>query len=101
MKNVFLHGDLKEEIYMDPPPGYINTGTKPVVCRLHKALYGLKQSPRAWFGRFCNAMKNYEFEQSDSDHTLFFKRRQEKLTILIIYVDDMIIIGNDGRNEKA
>jgi Reverse transcriptase (RNA-dependent DNA polymerase) len=95
VKNVFLHGDLKEEIYMDPPPGYINSDSRQVVCRLHKALYGLKQSPRAWFGRFRNAMKNYDFEQSDSDHTLFFKRQQEKLTVLIIYVDDMIITGND------
>ena len=40
-------------------------------------------------------MKNYEFEQSDSDHTLFFKKRQGKLTVLIIYVDDMIITGDD------
>jgi Reverse transcriptase (RNA-dependent DNA polymerase) len=95
VKNAFLHGNLKEEIYMDTPPGYINTRSKPVVCRLHKTLYGLKQSPQAWFGRFCNAMKDYEFEQSDSDHTLFFKRREEKLTVLIIYVDDMIITGND------
>jgi hypothetical protein len=85
---------------MDPPPWYINKRSKPIVCRLHKALYGLKQSPQAWFGQFCHAMKNYEFEHSDSDHTLFFKRRQEKLNILIIYVDDMIITGNDRDEMK-
>jgi Reverse transcriptase (RNA-dependent DNA polymerase) len=65
------------------------------VCKLKKALYGLKQSPRAWFGRFCLAMKSYGFNQSDSYHTLFFKRKQGKLTLLIIYVDDMIITGDD------
>ncbi|CAL2255456.1 unnamed protein product [Prunus armeniaca] len=77
--------------YMDIPPGY-NTGT---VCKLRKALYGLKQSPRAWFGRFTMAMKNNGFKQCNSDHTLFLKHRKGKVTTLIIYVDDMIITGND------
>jgi Reverse transcriptase (RNA-dependent DNA polymerase) len=95
VKNAFLHRDLEEEIYMELPPGCDNSGSEEVVCKLKKALYGLKQSPRAWFGRFCLAMKSYGFNQSDSDHTLFFKRKQGKLTLLIIYVDDMIITGDD------
>jgi Reverse transcriptase (RNA-dependent DNA polymerase) len=95
VKNSFLHGDLEEEIYMELPPGCENSSSKDVVCKLKKALYGLKQSPRAWFGHFCLAMKSYGFNQSDSDHTLFFKRKQGKLTLLIIYVDDMIITGDD------
>jgi Reverse transcriptase (RNA-dependent DNA polymerase) len=95
VKNAFLHGDLKEDIYMDMPPGYTNRESKPRVCKLKKALYGLKQSPRAWFGRFCMAMKSYDYQQGDSDHTMFFKRTGGKIAILIIYVDDMIITGND------
>jgi Reverse transcriptase (RNA-dependent DNA polymerase)/GAG-pre-integrase domain/Integrase core domain/gag-polypeptide of LTR copia-type len=95
VKNAFLHGDLKEEIYMEVPPGWEHSDKEKVVCRLNKALYGLKQSPRAWFGRFCQAMMGYGFNQSDSDHTLFFKRKNGKLTLLIIYVDDMIITGDD------
>lgn len=95
VKNAFLHGDLDEEIYMELPPGCNNSSSDDVVCKLKKALYGLKQSPRAWFGRFCLAMKSYGFNQSDSDHTLFLKGKQGKLTCLIIYVDDMIITGND------
>lgn len=95
VKNAFLHGELKEEVYMEQPPGYKSTNAKPMVCKLNKALYGLKQSPRAWFGRFCRAMQSYGFKQCDSDHTLFLKRNQEKLTALIIYVDDMIVTGND------
>ncbi|KAL6294169.1 hypothetical protein ACE6H2_002311 [Prunus campanulata] len=95
VKNAFLHGELTEEVYMDIPPGYVTSTHANVVCRLRKALYGLKQSPRAWFGRFTLAMRNYGFKQSNSDHTLFLKHKGGKVTALIIYVDDMIITGND------
>ena len=96
VKNDFLHGDLKEEVYMSLPPGYDAPRTSgSVVCRLKKALYGLKQSPRAWFGRFRFTMKKYGYKQSDADHTLFLKKVGDKITVLIIYVDDMIVTGND------
>lgn len=95
MKNAFLHGDLEEEVYMDIPPGYTVPSGDRTVCRLQRALYGLKQSPRAWFGRFSMAMKKYGFQQSNSDHTLFLKHQKGKVTVLIIYVDDMIITGDD------
>ncbi|VVA18459.1 Hypothetical predicted protein, partial [Prunus dulcis] len=62
---------------------------------LRKSLYGLKQSPRAWFGRFAASMKKFGYVQSNSDHTLFLKRHKGKLTALIIYVDDMIVTGDD------
>ena len=73
VKNAFLHGSLEEEVYMEIPPGYgaSNGGNK--VCRLKKALYGLKQSPRAWFGRFTQAMLSLGYKQSQGDHTLFIK----------------------------
>ncbi len=95
VKNAFLHGDLEDEVYMDLPPGYTATSGDEVVCKLQRALYGLKQSPRAWFGRFSWAMKKYGYTQSNSDHTLFLKHRLGKVTALIIYVDDMIITGDD------
>lgn len=59
------------------------------------ALYGLKQSPRAWFGRFTTAMKKFGYKQSNSDHTLFLKKKGNQITCLIIYVDDMVITGNN------
>jgi hypothetical protein len=94
IKNAFLHGNLEEEMYMDVPPGFA-TSRAGVVCKLQKALYGLKQSPRAWFGWFSLAMKKYGFKQSNSDHTLFLKHQGKMLIALLIYVDDMIITGND------
>lgn len=96
VKNAFLHGDLEEEVYMDTPPGYTTSSKTEVVYKLQRALYGLKQSPRAWFGRFSQAMKKYGFSQSNSNHTLFLKHQRGKVTALIVYVDDMIITGDDA-----
>jgi len=48
VNNVFLHGDLHEEMYMEQPPSYVNQTHPDLVCRLKKTLYGLKQAPRAW-----------------------------------------------------
>lgn len=56
VKNAFLHGDLEDEVYMHPPPGFQLASGKGKVCHLQKALYGLKQSPRAWFESFRGAM---------------------------------------------
>ena len=50
VKNVFLNGDIEEEIYMRPPAGYSRPPNK--VCKLQRALYGLKQAPQAWFAKF-------------------------------------------------
>ena len=80
---------------MDIPPGYTATSEAKIAYRLQRALYGLKQSPRAWFDRLSLAMRKYGFQQSNSDHILFLKHRVEKITALIVYVDDMIITGDD------
>lgn len=86
VKNVFLHDDLDEKIYMNIPPGFEgDRGSK--VCKLRKALYGLKQSPSAWFGRFTKAMKNFRYKQSQGDHTLFIKHTVAGgVTALLAYV---------------
>lgn len=56
VKNAFLHGDLKKEVYMKLPPCFQISSEMDKVCKLKKALYGLKQSPRAWFERFRTTM---------------------------------------------
>ncbi|PRQ35290.1 putative RNA-directed DNA polymerase [Rosa chinensis] len=98
VKNAFLNGNLEEEVYMDVPPGVKNYPSDVgKVCKLKKSLYGLKQSPRAWFGRFSKSMKAFGYRQSNSDHTLFIKRKNGKITALIVYVDDMIVTGDDPK----
>jgi transposase InsO family protein len=95
VKNAFLHGDLQEEVYMHIPPGFNTNQTTGKVLRLYRSLYGLKQSPRAWFDRFRRAILKKGYCQSNADHTLFYKRNIGKITILIVYVDDIVITGDD------
>lgn len=100
VKNVFVKGDLKEEVYLDIPPGLNseNNKQKPMVCKLRKSLYGLKQSPRAWFKRFTLAILKYSFIQTQSDHTLFIRFSDSTTcTILVVYVDDIILTSNDHK----
>ncbi|CAN1753617.1 Retrovirus-related Pol polyprotein from transposon TNT 1-94 [Linum perenne] len=98
IKNAFLNGDLTEEVYMEIPAGVETKLGENKVCRLRKALYGLKQSPRAWFERFARAIKSYDYHQCQTDHTMFIKHgAARKITILIVYVDDIIITGDDER----
>ena len=101
VKNTFLHGELSEKVYMDLPPRcMIPEIHSKKVCRLKKSLYGLKQSLRASFGRFTKSMRDFGYHQSNSDHTLFLKKRQDKITALIVYVDDMVVTGNDPEERK-
>lgn len=95
IKNAFLNGDLEEEVYMDAPPGFGEKfGTK--VCKLNKSLYGLKQSPRVWFEKFTLFVKSQGYTQGQGDLTMFFRHSKDgKIAILIVYVDDIILTGDD------
>jgi hypothetical protein len=97
VKNAFLHGDLLETIYMDPPSGFrAERKYAGKVCRLHKSLYGLKQSPRAWFSRFSDVILSMEFIRCHSDHTCFICHCPDGCyIILLVYVDDIILTGDD------
>uniref|UniRef100_A0A5B7CIF2 Putative Retrovirus-related Pol polyprotein n=1 Tax=Davidia involucrata TaxID=16924 RepID=A0A5B7CIF2_DAVIN len=101
VKNVFLHSDLEEEVYMDVPPGFPSPSSEGKVCKLKKSLYDLKQSPRAWFERFDGAMQTYGYQQSQVDHTHFIRHKHDKVTILIVYVDDIVIIGDDAEEMQT
>ena len=95
VKNAFLHGDLAEEVYMQQPPEF-TLGPPGTVCRLQKSLYGRKQSLRMWFGRFNFVMKAQGYTQSNGNATLFFCHSPIGVSILAVYVDDILITGSDA-----
>uniref|UniRef100_A0A2N9I658 Reverse transcriptase Ty1/copia-type domain-containing protein n=1 Tax=Fagus sylvatica TaxID=28930 RepID=A0A2N9I658_FAGSY len=93
VKNAFLNGDLTKEVYMQAPPGYSDYPDK--VCLLRRALYGLKQAPRAWFAKFSSIVHQFGFSSSSHDTALFIRRSDKGMILLLLYVDDMIITGDD------
>ncbi|GJV38731.1 ribonuclease H-like domain-containing protein [Tanacetum coccineum] len=92
--NAFLYGDLNEVVYMKPPQGYYASDCNKV-CRLKKSLYGLKQAPRQWNAKLTCALVENGFSQSKSDYSLFTKSDNGVFLALLVYVDDIIITGND------
>ena len=84
---------------MKPLPGYAAPPNH--VCWSRKSLYGLKQAPHAWFDKFRGVILQEGFYQSPNDPTTFVRRIANGCTILLIYVDDMIINGNDNSDMKA
>uniref|UniRef100_A0A2N9HG58 Integrase catalytic domain-containing protein n=1 Tax=Fagus sylvatica TaxID=28930 RepID=A0A2N9HG58_FAGSY len=96
VKNAFLNGELTEEVYMQLPLGFSQPpGFSHKVCHLRWALYGLKQAPRAWFAKFNSTISQHSFSASSYDSALFFRRSDHGITLLLLYVDDMIITGDD------
>ncbi|RVW98210.1 Retrovirus-related Pol polyprotein from transposon RE2 [Vitis vinifera] len=96
IKNVFLHGDLAKEVYMEQPPGFVAQGESGLVCRLRSSLYGLKQSPRAWFSHFSSIVQEFGMFRSIADHSIFYHHNSSGQCIyLVVYVDDIVITSSD------
>ncbi|PKU71327.1 Retrovirus-related Pol polyprotein from transposon TNT 1-94 [Dendrobium catenatum] len=94
--NAFLHGSLSETVYMRQPRGFEDTTNPTHVCQLHKAIYGLKQAPRQWYNTLTSFLVSIGFIHSKSDPSLLiFKTRNVQL-YLLIYVDDILLTGNDS-----
>lgn len=97
VSNAFLNGELTEKTFMMPLEGFSTVSHGKVVCRLHKVLYGLKQAPRAWFDKLKAALLNWGFVNSVSDVSLFFYKNESQLMYLFVYVDDILVTGNDNQ----
>ncbi len=98
INNVFLHGDLHEEVYMEQPPSYVDQTHPNLVCRLKKDLYGLKQTPRAWSNKIGQYLITSGFQTSNIDFSLYVKKTDHGIIVIVIYVDDLIITGDSDVN---
>jgi hypothetical protein len=90
VKSAFLNGPIKEEIYVEQPPGFEYSEYPNHVYKLSKALYGLKQAPRAWYECLRDFLITIGFKVGKADPTLFTKTLDNNLFVCQIYVDDII-----------
>ncbi|KAJ9555163.1 hypothetical protein OSB04_009777 [Centaurea solstitialis] len=101
VKNAFLNGQLSETVFMEQPPGFVDPRFPNHVCRLKKALYGLKQAPRAWFQRLSGFLAKLGFLCSRADTSLFVFHRGSCIMYLLVYVDDLILTGNQPQTIRT
>ncbi|GJZ02251.1 ribonuclease H-like domain, reverse transcriptase, RNA-dependent DNA polymerase [Tanacetum coccineum] len=106
VKSAFLHGDLKEEVYVTQPEGFIKREDNGKVYRLIKALYGLRQAPRAWNIKLGNTLKSLDFKKCALEQAIHIdfkkcaleqaihtKTSRDSTLLIGVYVDDLIITG--------
>nr|GFA86893.1 copia protein [Tanacetum cinerariifolium] len=90
VKTAFLHGSLKEDVYICQPEGFIDADHPSHVYKLKKDLYGLKQSPRAWYDELSKFLLHNHFFKGTIDPTLFIRHFHDDILVVQVYVDDII-----------
>ena len=101
VKTAFLNGDVDEEIYMEQPEGFIILGQEKKVCSLVKSLYGLKQAPKQWHEKFDSVMMTNGFKLNECDKCVYVENTERGSVIICLYVDDMLIMGNNNEVIKT
>nr|GEZ82164.1 retrovirus-related Pol polyprotein from transposon TNT 1-94 [Tanacetum cinerariifolium] len=86
VKTAFLHGSLKEDVYVCQPEGFIDADHPSHVYKLKKALYGLKQATRAWYDELSTFLLQNHFFKGTIDPTLFIRRFQDDILVVQVYV---------------
>ena len=95
VKAAFLNGVIEKEVYIEQPDGFVVHKKESHVCTLKKALYGPKQAPRGWYGQIDIYLVSLGFTKSDADPNLYYKNVKGEPLILVLYVDDLFLIGNE------
>lgn len=94
VETAFLNGDFHIEVYVPQPPGFAIARQEHKVCQLHKPLYGLKQAPHSWYEKIHTHLIAFGFECSPIESTLYVRKHGADLTIVVLYVDDMLLTGS-------
>ncbi|KAK8593575.1 hypothetical protein V6N12_045652 [Hibiscus sabdariffa] len=95
VKTAFLHGKLEEDVYMTQPEGFVTPKNVGKVYKLQRSIYGLKQASRSWNLHFNDAIKEFGFIRNEDEPCVYKKFSRSIVSFLILYVDDILIIGND------
>ena len=95
VKTTFLNGNLSEDVYMIQPEGFVDPKNASKICKLQKSIYGLKQASRSWNIRFDEVVKGFGFIKNEEESCVYKKVSGSSIVFLILYVDDILLIGND------
>jgi len=76
---------------MEQPPGYVDQTHPNLVCRLKKPLYGLKQALKVWSNKIGQYLVTSGFQTSNANFSLYVKKTDHGIVVIVIYVDDLII----------
>jgi hypothetical protein len=96
VKTAFLNGNLTEDVYVIQPEGFVNPKDAGKVCKLQRSIYGLKQASRSWNLRLDEVVKGFGFIQNGEEACVYKKESGSSKAFLILYVDDILLIGNDA-----
>nr|GFA10631.1 retrovirus-related Pol polyprotein from transposon TNT 1-94 [Tanacetum cinerariifolium] len=94
VKTAFLNGNLREEVYVSQPNGFVDQDYPNHVYKLKKALYGLKQAPCGWYDMLSSFLISQDFSKGSVDPKLFIRRNGNDLLLVQIYVDDIIFAAS-------
>ncbi|GKA81944.1 retrovirus-related pol polyprotein from transposon TNT 1-94 [Tanacetum coccineum] len=97
VKTTFLNGELKEEVYVSQPEGFVDPDHPTHVYRLKKALHGLNQAPRVWYDTLSRFLLDNKFSKGAIDPTLFTRKTGKHILLVQIYVDNSIFASTDPK----
>ena len=95
VKIAFLNGNLTKVVYMMQPDGFVDLTNAGKICKLQKSIYGLKQASRSWNIHFDEVVKGFGFIKNEEEACVYKKESGRYVAFLILYVDDILLIGNN------
>ncbi|GKD89858.1 retrovirus-related pol polyprotein from transposon TNT 1-94, partial [Tanacetum coccineum] len=90
VKTAFLNGNLREEVYVSQPDGFVDPDNPNHVYKLKEALYGLKQAPYEWYDMLSSFLISQDFSKGSADPTMFIRKEGKELLLVQLYVDDIV-----------
>nr|GEV63066.1 uncharacterized mitochondrial protein AtMg00810-like [Tanacetum cinerariifolium] len=104
VKTAFLNGELKEEVYVSQPEGFVDQDNPSHVYKLKKGLYGLKQAPRAWYSMLSSFLISQHFSNGAVDPTLFTWKAGNDLLLIPLYCgnkSEIALCCNNVQHSRA